>query len=367
MTDGAGAPDGVVRKIIHVDLDAFFASVEQRDDPALRGRPVAVGGDGPRGVVAAASYEARKFGVRSAMPSVRARNLCPELVFVPPRFDAYREASAQVREIFHRYSAAVEPLSLDEAYLDVTVNLAGLATATEVAEAIRKEIREATGLTASAGVSYNKFLAKMASDLRKPDGLFVIRPSQGEEFVAGLPVGRFHGVGPSTEAKMHALGILTGVDLKERELSELKQRFGKVGEHYFWIARGVDRRPVVTDSPRKSVGAENTFEGDLMEFQALVGELRPIAAKAWSRVRSSGFSGRTVTLKVKFSDFTQVTRSRTLGAEPETEGDLLGTAVSLLEDLLPTDKGIRLLGVTLSGSPDRGRAAQPGTQLSLDL
>ena len=249
-------------------MDAFYASVEQRDNPELRGRPVAVGGSRERGVVAAASYEARKFGVRSAMPSVTAKRKCPELIFVRPRFDAYREASRQIRAIFARHTPIIEPLSLDEAYLDVTENPRRVASATRIAEEIRAAIREETGLTASAGVSYNKFLAKLASDHRKPDGLFVITPSMGPAFVETLPVGGFHGVGPATTRKMNSLGIETGLDLKARTLPFLLRHFGKAGSYYYWIARGVDDRPVRADRIRKSIGAENTFLEDIFTYDA---------------------------------------------------------------------------------------------------
>jgi DNA polymerase IV len=256
------------RRIIHVDMDAFYASVEQRDNPELCGRPVAVGGARERGVVAAASYEARKFGVRSAMPSVTARRKCPELIFVKPRFDVYREISMQIRAIFARYTPLIEPLSLDEAYLDVNDNLMGISSATEIAKRIRAAIREETGLTASAGVSYNKFLAKLASDHRKPDGLFVIPPPMGRAFVETLDVGRFHGVGPATREKMNRLGIVTGADLEAQTLAFLQQHFGKAGSYYYWIARGVDHRPVRADRVRKSIGAENTFFEDIFTFDA---------------------------------------------------------------------------------------------------
>jgi DNA polymerase-4 len=264
-----------MRKIIHVDMDAFFASVEQRDDPELRGKPVAVGGSRERGVVAAASYEARTFGVRSAMASVTARRRCPELVFVRPRFDVYKLVSAQVREIFAAYTPLVEPLSLDEAYLDVT-DTAGGVSATRIADYIRADIRAATGLTASAGVSYNKFLAKLASDHRKPDGLFVITPRMGPLFVEDLPVGRFHGIGPATSAKMNRLGLFTGRDLREQSLAFLTANFGKSGPYYHWISRGIDHRPVRPDRERKSVGAETTFSVDLTEFDAMREVLLPL-------------------------------------------------------------------------------------------
>src|SRR3954453_6019687 len=250
----AGNVDRRQRKIIHIDMDAFYASVEQRDNPELRGRPVAVGGSRERGVVAAASYEARRFGVRSAMPSVTAKRKCPELIFVKPRFEVYRAVSHQIRAIFAEYTPLIEPLSLDEAYLDVTENLKAMASATESAERIRARIRSETGLTASAGVSYNKFLAKMASDERKPDGLFVITPRMGPFFVEGLPIGKFHGIGPVTAAKMEQLGIHDGADLKSRTLSFLREHFGKAGPYYYGLARGIDERPVSADCIRKSVG-----------------------------------------------------------------------------------------------------------------
>src|ERR1700720_2767067 len=256
------------RKIIHIDMDAFYASVEQRDNPELRGKPVAVGGSGERGVLAAASYEARAFGVHSAMPSVTAKRRCPDLVFVTPRFDVYKAVSLQIRAIVAEYTPIIEPLSLDEAYLDVTENLKGIVSATQIAETIRAKIRTETGLTASTGVSYNKFLAKLASDHRKPDGLFVITPKMGPAFVERLPVEKFHGVGKATTAKMNRLGIKTGFDLREQTLAFLQQHFGKPGPYYFWIARGVDERPVQVDRIRKSLGAENTFSADIFTFRS---------------------------------------------------------------------------------------------------
>src|SRR6202140_3301621 len=291
------------RKIIHIDMDAFYASVEQRDNPELRGKPVAVGGSRERGVVAAASYEARKFGVRSAMPSITAKRQCPDLIFVKPRFDAYKAVSVQIREIFAEHTPLIEPLSLDEAYLDVTENLQGIATATEIAEQIRAKIRAETGLTASAGVSYNKFLAKLASDHRKPDGLFVITPKMGPALVENLPVAKFHGVGPATTAKMNRLGIETGLDLRAQTLPFLQQHFGKSGPYYYWIARGVDDRPVRANRIRKSVGAENTFSADLFTLEAARDALAPIIDKVWLHCESAGTHGRTVTLKIKYADF----------------------------------------------------------------
>src|SRR6476619_4443003 len=297
------------RKIIHVDMDAFYASVEQRDDPALRGKPVAVGG-GHRGVVTAASYEARPFGVRSALPSVTAKRLCPELIFVKPHFDVYRAVSQQIRAIFGSYTDLVEPLSLDEAYLDVTEDRLALGTARAIAEDIRRRIREETGLTAAAGVSYCKFLAKLASDHRKPDGLTVITPERGAEFVATLPVARFHGVGPKTAARMERLGILTGADLAEWSLPALEAQFGSSGQWYWHICRGIDEREVKPDRPYKSVSAERTFDEDLRDPERLATELERIAGYAWLRVERAEVIGRTVTLKVKFGDFTLITRSR---------------------------------------------------------
>jgi DNA polymerase-4 len=337
------------RKIIHVDMDAFFASVEQRDDPELRGRPVAVGGSRERGVVAAASYEARKFGVHSAMPSVTARRRCPELIFVPPRFEVYRAVSLQIREIFAEHTDLIEPLSLDEAYLDVTDNHQGIASATEIAERIRARIRAETNLTASAGVSYNKFLAKLASDHRKPDGLFVITPKMGPSFVEGLPVGRFHGVGPTTSAKMKGLGIETGSDLRAKALEFLSAHFGKSGPYYHAIARGIDDRPVRANRIRKSVGAENTFAEDLTAFEPMREALQPIVDKVWRHCEAAGISGRTVTLKVKYADFRQITRSESVPAAIAGRSELEAITVALLQPLMPPPKGVRLLGVTLSG------------------
>lgn len=357
------ASDTSLRKIIHIDMDAFFASVEQRDNPDLRGKPVAVGGSSLRGVVAAASYEARKFGVHSAMPSVTAKRKCPELIFVRGRFDAYKTVSRQIRDIFEDYTPLVEPLSLDEAYLDVTENRKGMESATEIAKEIRARIFEVTQLTASAGVSYNKFLAKLASDQNKPDGLCVIRPGQGEAFVASLPVKKFHGVGPATAAKMQRLGIATGADLRARSLEELTRAFGVSGQHYYWIARGVDRREVRPDRERKSIGAETTFFNDLTAFEAAWRELEPLIDKVWRHVEAHQVRARTVTLKVKFADFQIITRSQT-GGVLAAKSELVAAVNHLLLNVFPSPKGIRLLGVTLSNlnAPDE---EQP--QLSLAL
>jgi len=346
--EGSSAEAAGSRKIIHIDMDAFYASVEQRDNPELRGKPVAVGGSRERGVVAAASYEARKFGVHSAMPSITAKRKCPDLIFVKPRFEAYKAISLQIREIFAAYTPIIEPLSLDEAYLDVTENPKGIISATQIAEEIRARIRAETGLTASAGVSYNKFLAKLASDHRKPDGLFVITPKMGAEFVETLPVRKFHGVGPATAAKMGRLGIKTGLDLRAQNLAVLQQHFGKAGPYYYWAARGVDERPVHADRIRKSVGAENTFAVDLFTYEAARDALREIVNKVWGYCESSGLRGRTVTLKVKFANFQQITRSRTGQIQIRTRSELEQLGNAMLEPLFPVAKGVRLLGVSLS-------------------
>jgi DNA polymerase-4 len=353
------------RRIVHVDLDAFYASVEQRDNPDLRGKPVAVGGSRERGVVAAASYEARRFGVHSAMPSISARRKCPELVFVKPRFDVYRAVSQQIREIFFEYTPLVEPLSLDEAYLDVTENLKGIPYATQVAREVRAKVWTETHLTASAGISFQKFLAKMASDQNKPNGQFVITPETAPAFLEALPIGKFHGIGPATARKMTELGILTGLDLKAQSLEFLQDRFGKAGAHYYWIVRAVDNRPVQPDRIRKSIGAENTFDRDLSSLEEMRTALQPIIIKVWAHCIKTGVRGRTVTLKVKFSDFQQITRSRTLPGYIESEPDLDHAATSLLSMLFPIDRAVRLLGVSLSTLNTDDDAESP--QLSLNL
>jgi DNA polymerase IV len=341
-------PSNRPRKIIHIDMDAFYASVEQRDNPELRGKPVAVGGSRARGVVAAASYEARRFGIHSAMASVTAKRKCPELLFVPPRFEVYRAISRQIRAIFSDYTPLVEPLALDEAYLDVTENLKGIPYATQIAQEIRARIHAETQLTASAGVSYNKFLAKLASEQRKPDGLFVITPAMGPDFVETLPIGKFHGIGPATAAKMNRLGIATGRDLKAQSLAFLQERFGKPGTYYHSIARGIDHRAVRPDRIRKSVGAENTFERDLTAFEEMRAELQPILDKVWRHCEQTGTRGRTVTLKVKFADFEQITRSRSLPGTVASRTGLATVSLELLSALFPMHQGVRLLGVTLS-------------------
>ena len=354
--------DRPLRKIIHVDMDAFYASVEQRDDPALRGKPVAVGGQ-HRGVVMAASYEARKFGVRSAMPSVTAKRRCPEIIFVKGRFDIYRAVSQQIRAIFLDYTALVEPLSLDEAYLDVTEDRLGLGSARAIAEDIRRRIRQQTQLTASAGVSYCKFIAKLASDHRKPDGLCVITPEKGPEFVASLPVARFHGVGPVTAKKMERLGILTGADLRDWSLPALQAHFGSSADWYWRIARGIDEREVKPDRPYKSVSAERTFDEDLSDPERLAAELERIAGYAWDRVKRAEVAGRTVTLKVKYGDFTIITRSKSFVGPVPDQAAFVATGQALLAALHPLPKGIRLLGLGLHNLCESG----PSEPLQLGL
>jgi DNA polymerase-4 len=357
--------EGLIRKIIHLDMDAFYASVEQRDHPELRGRPVAVGGARERGVVAAASYEARQYGVRSAMPSATALRKCPELVFVAPRFAVYKEVSQQIRAIFAEYTPLIEPVSLDEAYLDVTHNLKQLATATQVAREIRARIFAQTQLTASAGISYNKFLAKLASDYRKPNGQFVVRPEQGLAFVEGLAVGQFHGVGPVTAAKMNQLGIFTGADLREQSAEFLQQQFGKAGRYYHAIARAQDSRPVVADRLRKSVGSETTFAQDLTLFPDLLAGLQPAVEEVWEYCQRTGIQGRTVTLKVKYADFQQITRSRSSVEPVPNPAVLERIGRELVESLFPLAKGVRLLGQTLSNLTSGPQAA--GRQLTLSF
>lgn len=339
----------VQRKIIHVDMDAFYASVEQRDNPALRGKPVAVGHGAARGVVAAASYEARAFGVYSAMASVTAMRKCANLVFVPPRFEVYRAVSAQIREIFAEYTPMIEPLSLDEAYLDVTENLLGMPVATDIANAIRAKIKQVTGLNSSAGISYNKFLAKMASGHNKPNGFLVIPPAKGAAFVQALPIEKFHGVGPATAARMHAHGIFTGADIAALSLDDCRSRFGRSAEYYFDLARGIDHRQVHAHRERKSVGAEDTFATDIDTVSAARELLSPLADKVWRVCEARQLHGRTVTLKIKFSDFEQITRSKSSTRPVGSRTDLTELLDLLLAPEFPPRMPIRLLGVTLSG------------------
>ncbi len=337
-----------LRKIIHVDMDAFFASVEQRDHPELHGKPVAVGGSGGRGVVAAASYEARKFGVRSAMPSVTAKRLCPDLIFVRHRFDAYKEASRTIRKVFEHHTPHVEPLSLDEAYLDVTEDRLGIGSATRIAQLIRQEIKAKTELTASAGISYNKFLAKIASDQNKPDGMCVIRPGEGADFVAGLPIRRFHGVGPKAEEKMKRFGIATGADLAAKDITFLRENFGSFADYLYRAARGIDLRPVRAHRERKSVGGERTFSEDISSGAQLRETLANITDIVWERIENAKARGRTVTLKMKYTDFQSMTRSRSLPDWVAGKEEFAEIGRELLDGALPLRLPIRLMGLTLS-------------------
>jgi DNA polymerase IV len=359
-----GAETTPLRKIVHIDMDAFYASIEQRDNPELRGKPVAVGSPNPRGVVAAASYEARTYGVRSALPSVTAKRRCADLIFVRPRFEVYKQVSLQIRAIFARYTPLSEPLSLDEAYLDLTATLNG-ALATDIAKEIKAAIRAETGLTASAGVSYNKFLAKLASDEKKPDGLFVITPRMGPAFIEALPVAKFHGIGPATAARMERLGIHTGADLRELELPLLVKTFGKAGRFYYWIARGVDERPVRPDRVRKSIGAETTLLEDLRDLDEMGAVLKEVAGKVWRHCEAAGMYGKTVTLKVKYADFQTVTRAWTLRRPVAGADELHAAGANLLARLKP-EKSVRLLGLTVSNLDD-SRQHEGEAQLSFGL
>ena len=329
-------------------MDAFYASVEQRDNPELKGKPVAVGGDHVRGVVAAASYEARKFGVRSAMASVVAKRKCPDLIFVRGNFEKYKTVSHQIREIFYDYTDLVEPLSLDEAFLDVTFAKKGKPSATLIAKEIKQRIRETTGLTASAGVSYCKFLAKIASDEKKPDGLFIITPEEAEAFIEKLEVRKFFGIGKVTAEKLNKQGIYFGADLKKLEQQELVRQFGKSGIYYYQIARGIDEREVHPSRERKSLGAENTFGQDYYLLKDLVEQMKEIEDELWRRISRSQSFGRTLTLKIKFADFEQITRSKTLPLPVDSAAGLHKTAVALLKAEEPFVKGVRLLGLTVS-------------------
>jgi DNA polymerase-4 len=355
-----------LRKIIHVDMDAFFASVEQRDNPDLRGKPVAVGGGGTRGVVAAASYEARKFGVRSAMPGMTARRLCPDLIFVRARFDAYKEVSGQIRAIFREFTPHVEPLSLDEAFLDVTEDLLGIGSATRIAEIIRQRIRDETQLTASAGVSYNKFLAKLASDQNKPDGLCVIKPGQGAAFVQSLPVRRFHGIGPRGAEKMARLGIKTGADLAARDLAWLRASFGSFADYLYRAARGIDLRPVRANRIRKSLGSETTYNTDLSSGAELREALDEIVEHVWPQIAERNLKGRTVTLKMKYTDFQICTRAKSLPHPVADKPEFARIARQLLDAQLPLPLPIRLMGLTLSSlEGEEDDRPQDTAQLSL--
>ncbi len=341
--------DSHIRKIIHIDMDAFYASVEQRDFPEYRDKPLIVGGSPEgRGVVAAASYEVRKFGVHSAMPAAEAVRLCPHAVFVKPRFEVYREVSKQIREIFFEFTDLVEPLSLDEAYLDVTENHIELPSATLIAKKIRQKIKAKTQLTASAGVAHNKFLAKVASDLDKPDGLAVILPEDAEKFLEDLDIGEFHGIGDATESKMKSLGIHTGKDLKEWSEIDLVNEFGKNGRYYYRIVRGIDNRQVKTHRIRKSIGKERTFSEDMDDLGWINNFLRELAEKISERMKEKNTAGKTVTLKVRYDDFETITRSRSYSHYINDTADIADTAISLLEETQVGQRKVRLLGITLS-------------------
>lgn len=350
-----------IRKIIHVDMDAFYASVEQRDNPELRGKPLVVGGSPQgRGVVATASYEARKYGIHSAMPARQAVQLCPHAIFVRPRFDAYKEVSNKIREIFHRYTDLIEPLSLDEAYLDVTVDKLGIGSALEIAEQIKKAIKEELQLTASAGVSINKFVAKIASDINKPDGLKFIGPSSIEAFMEKLPVEKFHGVGKVTAEKMKQMGLHTGADLKKLSEEILVYRFGKTGHFYYNIVRGIDNRPVQPHRETKSLAAEDTFSYDLTEIEDMELKLEELAEIVHERLKKKNLSGRTITLKIKYSDFKQITRNRSYAHPVSDIKTIVDTAKSLLMSTEPAGHKIRLLGISLSNFGE----AQPKQKVS---
>ncbi|MCD8310329.1 MAG: DNA polymerase IV [Prevotellaceae bacterium] len=346
------------RKIIHIDMDAFYASVEQRDHPELRGKPVAVGHADERGVVAAASYEARRFGVHSAMSSKMAKRICPELLFVPGRMEVYKSVSRQIHEIFHEYTDLVEPISLDEAFLDVTQNKPGIALAVDIAKEIKRKIRERLHLVASAGISYNKFLAKVASDYRKPDGLCTIHPDQALAFIARLPIERFWGVGPVTAKRMHRLGIYDGKTLGDCSQEMLRREFGKAGAIYYDFARGIDNRPVEPERVRKSLGCEHTLERDIDRRSAVIIELYHVAVELVERLQGKEFHGNTLTLKIKFHDFTQITRSLTQEKDLRTLETILPLAKRLLQEVDFETHPIRLIGLYVSHPRDEGTRKQ---------
>ena len=355
-----------IRKIIHVDMDAYYAAIEQRDNPQYRNKPIVVGSSSRRGVVATASYEARKYGIHSAMPSAVAKQKCSNLIFVQPRFDVYEKVSQKIREIFCEYTNQVEPLSLDEAYLNVTQNKKDMDSATYIAQEIRNKIKQKTGLTASAGVSINKFVAKVASDQDKPNGLTVITPDQVETFIKSLPIQKFYGIGDVTAKKMKKLGIYTGEDLKQYDLSELLKLFGKNGLYYYQIAHGKDPRKVKTSSIRKSIGTERTFDRDIKDENLLLDKLNTINHKLWKKLNKKNIKGRTVTLKVRFHDFDTRTRSKTISRYIRQEQETYQLAKNLLLDSNLPDKSIRLLGITLSNL-NTSSENQRGVQLCLDF
>lgn len=355
------------RKIIHIDMDAFYASVEQRDNPSLRGKPIAVGHAEERGVVAAASYEARRYGVRSAMSSAKAKRLCPSLIFVRGRMEVYKEVSRQIHEIFHEYTDIIEPISLDEAFLDVTENKPGIELAVDIAKEIKQKIRERLHLVASAGVSYNKFLAKIASDYRKPDGLCTIHPAQALDFIAGLPIESFWGVGPVTAKRMHALGIHNGLQLRACSPDRLLREFGKVGSVYYDFARGIDLRPVEAVRIRKSIGCERTLEKDVSLRSSVIIELYHVAVELVSRLEKKDFRGNTLTLKIKFHDFRQITRSLTQSRELTTLDVILPLAKQLLQEVDYAEHPIRLIGLSVSNPHEETGGHGVWEQLSFDF
>ncbi len=362
-----------MRRILHIDMDQFFAAVEQRDHPELRGKPVAVGHDGSRGVVSTASYEARRYGVHSAQPIATAKRLCPQLIIVEPHFSAYKEASMQIRDIFSQYTDLIEPLSLDEAFLDVTENKQGLPLGVDCARQIKQRIRETTALTASAGVSYCKFLAKIASDYRKPDGLCVVHPDRAQQFIDQLHVERIWGVGQKTAEHMHRMGIFTGADLRRASLQHLQQEFGKMGQVFYNFARGIDERPVVTEWERKSVSCERTYATDIWRPSQIAIELYHTVEELTKRIARSGFEGRTLTLKVKYADFRQLTRSLTQTQVLRTKDELLPLARRLMSQVeYSARQPIRLLGLGVSGSSSVATEEAPAsnqkwTELELEF
>ncbi|MGB8703468.1 MAG: DNA polymerase IV [Gillisia sp.] len=355
------------RKIIHIDMDAFYASVEQLDNPELRGKPIAVGGSSQRGVVAAASYEARKFGVRSAMSSVIAKKNCPQLIFVKPRFDRYKELSEKIRAVFFEYTHLVEPLSLDEAYLDVTENKKGLPSATLIAKEIRKKIKEKTGLNASAGISINKFIAKVASDINKPNGQKTVPPEEVEEFLENLQIRKFYGVGKVTADKMYQLGIFKGSDLKQKSEEFLTEHFGKSGSHYYHVVRGIHLSEVKPDRIRKSLGAERTFNENISSEIFMLERLQSIAEEIERRLKKSNVAGKTITLKIKYSDFTLQTRSKTLPYFI-ADKDLI---LEIAKELLYQEKmknSVRLLGISLSNlNTDKEHPKEDKNEIAVQL
>lgn len=353
-----------MRKIIHIDMDSFYASVEQRDFPEYKNKPLVVGGNSPRAVVAAASYEARKYGIHSAMPVAKALHKCPFLVVKPPRFKIYQEVSARIQSIFHEYTDWVEPLSLDEAYLDVTNPKKGLPSASIIAKEIKMEIKQRENLIASAGVSYNKFLAKIASDVDKPDGFFLIKPEDAEEFLEKLPIGKFFGVGKKTEIKMHELGIFFGKDLKSRSLIELIHHFGKAGSFFYDVVRGIDQRPVMPLRTRKSIGAERTYQSDIYDSEEVKIKLEEVINIMWERVTAKNKQGKTITLKLRYADFNTITRSHTQN-KPYTKPEVRQVVFNLFPSETIQNNGIRLLGVTMSNFCDEDHTFP--RQLTIDF